>query len=388
MRLVFLNPQIDDFLGYPPHFKLVGRRALGKYRSILHGEIEANGVAYAVINGQTSCFVPLWLLRTLPLAIRRLIAVIEFRLWVNINSLGGQVRLVGRDDIRSTDILFGFSYKSAVNDFQITKRTCARFSRVIFHLSHYFIWTERKAQNLIQIPNIELAGDSDLSDNAYFQAFFGWYQKKFLVLPFGVSSRFTNHGTAREEKCVATGTFHDLLKEEPSAAYADFIRVTGENSYQPVRREIYQARERVRNHITCLTSPFRSEHERSIFVRIFRKLDVRQANYFRLDMVEEYNRHKYAVVGEEISGFPALGSFEAMSSGAVLFGQKLHLQGLGLVPGRHFIDYDGTLEDLLAKMHSHAGENLASIARAGEVVICANYSAETIHATWLRALSD
>ena len=105
-------------------------------------------------------------------------------------------------------------------------------------------------------------------------------------------------------------------------------------------------------------------------------------------MVEESHRQKYAVVGEELSGFPALGSFEAMSRGAVLFGPKLHLQGLGLVPGRHFIDYDGTLEDLLAKMHSHAGENLASIARAGEVVICANYSAETIHATWLRALSD
>ena len=184
------------------------------------------------------------------------------------------------------------------------------------------------------------------------------------MLPFGVSSLHKPwHGKGGEVCCH--GTFHDLLKEEPSEAYADFIRVTGENSYQPVRREIYQARERVRNHITCLTSPFRSEHERSIFVRIFRKLDVRQANYFRLDMVEEYNRHKYAVVGEEISGFPALGSFEAMSSGAVLFGQKLHLQGLGLVPGRHFIDYDGTLEDLLAKMHSHAGENLASIAGWG-----------------------
>ena len=387
MRLVFLNPHIDDFLGCPLHFMLVGRRPLAKYKGILTGEVQQNGQFLAVVNGQTSCFVPHLIVGRLPLFVRQWIALLEFHLWASLNSLSRKVQVIDLETVQRDHVLFGFSYKSAVNDFWITKDTCARFSRVIFHLSHYFIWTERKAQNLIQIPNIQLAGDSDLSENAYFRAFFGWYHERFLVLPFGVSSRFTNHGTAREEKCVASGTFHDLIKEEPSEAYADFIRVAGENSYQPVRREIYQSRDRIRKHITCLTSPFRSEHKRSMFVRIFKKLDVRQASYFRVDLVEEYNRHKYAVVGEEISGFPALGSFEAMLSGAVLFGQKSHLQGLGLVPGRHFIDYDGTLNDLLVKMQIYAGQDLTSISQAGEALIRANYSAESLHATWLKALS-
>ena len=190
MRPVFLNPQI--MISYPPHFKLVGRRALGKYRSILHGEIEANGVAYAVI-GQTSCFVLLWL-RTLPLAIRRLIAVIEFRLY-NINSLGGQVRLVGRDDISRRIYYLDSSHKSAVNDFKLPKGPAqdfpAFFIKPLLHLDG------TKAQNLIQIPNIELAV-TQIMTMPIFRHF--WVVSE-AVLPFGVNSRFTNHGTAREEKC-------------------------------------------------------------------------------------------------------------------------------------------------------------------------------------------
>jgi len=388
MRLVFLNPQIDDFLGCPPHFKLVGRRALAKYHAILRGEIEAKGVAYAVINGQTSCFLPQQVLTILPLAIRRIIAFIEFKLWVHINSLAGQVKLVGSEDIGPKDVLFGFSYKSAVNDFQITKDTCARFSRVVFHLSHYFIWTEKKSQNLQQIANVELAGDSDLTGNEYFRSFFGWYENRFLVLPFGVGARFKNQAMERNGKCVATGTFHDLRLEKPSSAYADFISVSGEYSYQPIRREIYNARDVLVDQITCLTSPFRSGTTRPFLAQLFGKLDVKQASYFRIDIVREYNKHKYAVVGEEISGFPALGSFEAMLCGAVVFGQKKHMKGLGLVPGKHFIDYDGTLEGLLGKMRSHAGRDLESISRAGESLIRANYSATTIYETWQRALLD
>ena len=129
------------------------------------------------------------------------------------------------------------------------------------------------------------------------------------MLPFGVGARFKNQAMERNDKCVATGTFHDLRLEKPSSAYADFIRVSGEYSYQPIRREIYHARDVLVDQITCLTSPFRSGTTRPVLVQLFRKLDVKQASYFRIDMVREYNKHKYAVVGEEISGFPALGSF-------------------------------------------------------------------------------
>ena len=71
-------------------------------------------------------------------------------------------------------------------------------------------------------------------------------------------------------RSVATGTFHDLLKK-PSAAYADFIRVTGENSYQPVRREIYQARGKGEPYYLSDKS-IQVRTRTSIFVRIFRKL--------------------------------------------------------------------------------------------------------------------
>ena len=54
-----------------------------------------------------------------------------------------------------------------------------KFPVVVAHLSHYFISTLEKSENLRKLPNIWLAGDADISSNAYFRHFFSWYEKGF-----------------------------------------------------------------------------------------------------------------------------------------------------------------------------------------------------------------
>ena len=62
-----------------------------------------------------------------------------------------------------------------------------------------------------------------------------------------------------------------------------------------------------------------------------------------IDIVNEYNKYKFALVGEELSGFPAIGAFEAMGCGCVLIAQKDFYCGLGLEPNINFLEYDGTI---------------------------------------------
>ena len=58
-----------------------------------------------------------------------------------------------------------------------------------------------------------------------------------------------------------------------------------------------------------------------------------------------YNDHKYALVGEEVYGLPAVGAFEAMASGCVLLGQgEEYYKGLNLRPNVDYLVYDGSLE--------------------------------------------
>ena len=92
------------------------------------------------------------------------------------------------DQVTDNDVIFAFSYKTAVSGFERRINILNRAKSTIFHLSHYFINTSVKSNNLRKINNLYLSGDSDISENNYFCYFFSWYKKKFLVLPFAVAT--------------------------------------------------------------------------------------------------------------------------------------------------------------------------------------------------------
>lgn len=348
--IVFYNPHVDDFLAEPPHFRLLNRRALKKYGYLIEGIlINNNGKIQVLVDGAISAFIPDRYFSLLPRHIRQWIAMCEMRWWISINNLQGKVKIIRNASDADSDILLAFSYKAATG---LSGRQLARldaFPIKVFHLSHYFISTKKKSENLQRLSNVLLAGDSDISANPYFRQHFSWYRRPFVVLPFAVAPRFQVRRSLhdRQPLCVAMGTFHNLHEEVPAEKYIDYIGYFHSSTYHPIRKLIYDNAGALKKRIFSKISLYRGESGSGTLRRLLGHFFVSQKSYFSIDIVDLYNRYRYAIIGEEAAGFPALGAFEAMACGCVLIAQPGFYNGLGLMPGEHFVAHNGSLDSVV-----------------------------------------
>ena len=349
--IVLYNPHTDDFLAEPPHFRFLKRRPLRKYGYLLKGAIARGEMIEVYVDGTISAFIPERWLALLPAVVRRVTAGWEIQRWVKINGLEGKVRVIDRvDNVRARAALM-FSYKGATGPlFERRQEHLRAFASIVSHLSHYFISTDEKARNLARLDNLILAGDSDVRNNPYFQHYFPWYKRPLLLSSFAVSARFQDRTpfAERQAKAVATGTFHNLREERPQRKYRDFMQFFRTSAYHPVRKLLHENREQISAHVDCYIAPYREGTPKSAFHRLARHFAIAQKAYFQVDIAALYNTYRYAIVGEEATGFPALGAFEAMACGCLLLADPQFYQGLGIVPGTHFIQHHGTLQSIIA----------------------------------------
>lgn len=390
--IVFYNPHVDDFLAEPPHFRLLRRRPLKKYGYLIEGALAATGQVHIFVDGAISAFIPDRYFSLLPEFIRCWIARREVGRWERINNLCGKVSLVNRASVAMDEILFAFSYKTATGNFERRLPQLAAFDCNIFHLSHYFISTAEKSKNLKRVKNAWLAGDSDISTNPYFRRFFAWYDRPFVALPFAVAPRFQVRRPFREREslCVATGTFHNLHEEIPAEKYRDFIDFFHFSTYHPVRKLIHDHVATLGKWIDSKISLYRGKAEGGGLKRLVRHFSVSQTAYFNIDIVELYNRYRYAIVGEEASGFPALGAFEAMACGCVLIAQPQFYLGWNLMPGKHFVAHDGSLGSIVSAIEALNAdpERAAAIADAGTNFVNQNFRAAEAYSRFVRCIEQ
>ena len=350
--IVFYNPQVDDFLANPPHFKLLKRRPLKKYGFFLDKTLIDNQLLSVVVDGNISCFIPDIYFRFLPKYLRLLVARAEFSLWLKINGISNPVKFidVNNDDV-STKSLLLFSYKGAVGISGRSLSILNNFKAVVVHLSHYFVSTKEKSKNLSALNNVWLSGDSDIKDNPYFKEFFPWYDKEFVVQPFCVAPRFSNSTDfdGRNNICIAAGSFHNLDDEIPAYKYSDFIGFFKTNTYHPIRKIIFDNKGSC-SLIKSIVSPYRSNAKKGIIKKFIDHFMISQKAYFKIDLVKEYNEHKFAVIGEELSGFPALGAFEAMACGAILIGLSESYKGMGFNFQDCCVEHDNSINSILNAM--------------------------------------
>ncbi len=387
--MILYNPHVDDFLGAPPHFSVLRRRPLKKYGFLIKGMVEAKRPFRILLDAELSAFIPGSVFQRLPGLLRKAICQLEFKAWCRLNHLNPSAyQLVLPDELTSDDTVFAFSYKGACGDFKRRIKYLKRCHAVVFHLSHYFLATREKSENLKSLPNVFLAGDSNISKNLYFKEYFGWYQRPFLVLPFAVAPRFVARApfADRDSRCIATGSFHDLTQEKPVRKYVDYLSFSGLSTYHPIRKEIFSAQERLVDVIASYISPYRSYSNSNFIRRMISRLNVSQKSYFAQDIVSLYNKYRYAVVGEEWSGFPALGALEAMACGALLIANPSAYEGMGLQPNVHFIPYDGTLPNLLAVLNSLDFETAFSLSNNGYQFVSENCTESSCYKQWLQVI--
>ena len=133
-------------------------------------------------------------------------------------------------------------------------------------------------------------------------------------------------------------------------------------------------------------------------VRLYKKLYNRfnsgtQKKYFSFDMVEKFNDYKMHLLGEEILGVPGIGYVEGMACGSAYIGLDSPMyRDLGLIPGVHYITYDGTKEGLRQTVEywqrTENQEKLEEIANNGYEFVHENFKSDTVACSFIKSLKS
>jgi hypothetical protein len=368
---VILNPHISDFISEPLAFKYIKRRPLKKYAYLISEAVKKWGKVEILADSTATGLLPLGVYLFFPGFIRKLITRIEIYFWRKRNGLGDDVIVhFSPNTVTDKSVLLFFAYKNYKNPRSLIK-TCSAFSRNIAHLSHYHGDSRQLSETLRAINNIYVAADTDISDAAMFNIFFSWYKKPVVLFSFDVASRFKKIKPVAERRdmAVATGTFHyieETAEEGSNKAVVDFYNSTGATALHPLRRLLYENRDKYAAVIECLCSPYIEKSKNLLSFIIPQKLFAAQKKYFSFDIVEKYNEYKFAIVGEEVyNGLPGIGAFEAMACGTVLLAYAPCYKGIGLEENVHYIPHNNSLdaiEAIIKSESSNAGklENISA----------------------------
>lgn len=393
-RFVFHNPHSFWFL---PTFESCFGNTLGypKYRDFFEHYYNTHDKIYVCLD------------ESLPLVFgspRK-----EFYKWVLINGLNPfKFSILPCDALKKEDVLFIFQYFTLnqihenPDAFFQTRlpfvekiRQCFAFK--VMHLSHYFANT-KKVSDLTKMAKIDLlVAESDLSKHSqFFCKYYTWYTKNVYILPFIPASRFhvITPFSSRNNKAISTGSVIDTGNNINYSEANDFFK---KSTVHSMRKEIYENKENIKHYITCrntfaqpLPWKLRNISKFQWYIQVLKKIflayffgkKAQQANpWSKYNIVTELNSHKMAVVAEEDCGLPGNTFVEAMACGTAYIGKRCAIyDDYGMVKGKHYITYDGTLEDLVKTIQYYQTheEELEQIAKNGERFAIHHFSAEKI----------
>lgn len=176
----------------------------------------------------------------------------------------------------------------------------------------------------------------------------------WVVHPFVYADRFKmiKPFSERKNKAFSVGTITYKYESE-------FIEVYGDPCDQPIRKIVKDNPDYFSDTVDCYSQDYLEDDDLKkinksdnalvvLYKRFYNRTHTgRQKKYFSFDMVEKFNEYKMHIVGEEILGVPGIGYVEGMACGSAYIGLDSPMyRDLGLIPGVHYIAYDGTKEGL------------------------------------------
>lgn len=212
-----------------------------------------------------------------------------------------------------------------------------------------------------------------------------WY-----IIPFIPAQRFKRIKPfkERQNKAFSTGTITYKI-------HSEFLEVYGEPCDQPIRKAVKDYPDFFRDTADCYSMDYNEDDtvmvvspNDNIFKKYYKKVynrlhNGRQKKYFSFDMVEKFNDYKMHIVGEEILGIPGIGFVEGMACGSAYIGIDIPAyRDWGLIPGKHFISYDGTKEGLKSTIEfwqrPENQDKLEEIANEGYNFVTTNFTPENV----------
>lgn len=197
----------------------------------------------------------------------------------------------------------------------------------------------------------------------------------WVTIPFIPEPRFQRIKPFKERKNKAFSVGTITYKGHP-----EFMEVYGDPCDQPIRKAVKDNPDFFAETADCYSSDYNEDDVvkkvlpgdnpvKAFYKRAYNRLhNGRQKKYFSFDMVEKFNEYKMHVVGEEILGIPGIGYVEGMACGSAYIGLDSPMyRDLGLIPGEHYIAYDGTKEGLRSTIeYWQRAENQAELERIAD----------------------
>jgi len=311
----------------------------------------------------------------------RLTDALQLWVWRRLTGLHGVSLAFTAARTQHSDVLFLMHYGNLTNETESLASVCAAVApalaplgiRKVVHMTHYAYCVDTGAANLAALgPDLLVAESNLAAHSAFFRAHFAGVKAPFACLPYTAAARFQSMRplAQRSNKLVVTGSITYKMQDP---AFCSFF---GTQELQPMRRDLFEAADRYTSEMDCLVSDLNATravarpHKLGQLVAALRKMaGVRtQAGYYKRDIVDTYNSYTMFAVPEEVCGLPAIGFVEGMACGSAYVGVDGPMyRDLGMLPGVHFIAYDGTVDDLMAQVRHHQQHpaRTAAIAAAG-----------------------
>ena len=325
--------------------------------------------------------------------------VVHLLAWCVLNKVDlRRVKLVrSRKQLRRNDLLLLMHYGNLTHEQTSFSATETKISRMLgeekifklVHMSHYMYRPGMGLQNLSDARPDLLVAENDLSKNSpFYRAFFDRLAVPFYTLPYAPAPRFkrTRRFGERTNKLVATGSITYKLRDP------EFTGFFQSDELQPMRRILYDRSAYYSDQIDCLISDLNAtRQEESGLTSISRKLkklltrlmgNNSQSAYYKKDIVNIYNSYAMFAVPEEICDLPGIGFVEGMACGAAYFGLDDPMyRDLGMLPGVHYVAYDGSPEDLVARIKTYQDDpvGLEQIANRGHDFVVRELSVSEVY---------
>lgn len=403
------NPQTSSLYGHTVLEWFAGSKLISKWPYLL--ALLRDGSAGIYDSGKRSIpYPPFHKMRKM----KPLFEKAELYLWLVVHGINPLKVKVIRDlkDLSKDDTLFSFLHgrfdQSCASDF---KDFAGCDAKKVVHVSHFNFYPEAVREGLEKASVDAFVGESDvIARSPFFGHCFPNSTAPFKIIPFGFAKRFVNKANweARISKCAATGTFQKISAERDGCG--KYIKFFNTDTLHTLRRTIYDNREKLSASFDIRMSDLDAEVQKpksalpeyagknpvKKLYHYFRRIYLadmiphhgRRA-YYNFNIVDLYNSYKMFVVPEEVVGMPAIGFVEGMACGAAYIGQDHSMyRDIGLIPGVHYIGYDGSLTDLQLKVEYYLANDheLEEIARAGHEYVIRNFSADNVLALFYKKL--
>ena len=313
----------------------------------------------------------------------RIFRFIEHRIALKCNHIDTKkiTVLKREDEIQKDDIVILYRYYKNQLDFYTRPDALIAISMIHFGTA--------EAESLKRLSPDVMYNEANFQHGSIiFDHYYGWFDKKFITIPFVYADRFKLIIPFNERKnmAVSVGTVTYM---------PNIIEIYGNACAQPARKQIMDHAEELKDIIECRNSDYAEDNNGktinqsdNLICRTYKQLYNKffmghQKNYYSFNMVDKFNEYKMCVVGEEIMGIPGVGFVEGMACGCAYIGQNIgYYEDYGLKEGVHYIGYDGTLKDLRNKIEYYQQPNhqqeLELIAKNGYEFVHKNFNGEKI----------